>query len=146
MKLLYMKKYMLLFLFLPLLLACEPQMGPCVHIYEDPILTIQTVTSEETGDAISPLIIDELKLDSNEIDIVFMMGGITKNLTFSDSLLICTVPCGFGTEEGTYEMTVSADGYNDSTVSTQAKYENSESGCPGSSSEGSQISFTLTPE
>lgn len=121
-------------------------MGPCVHIYEDPVLTIQSVTSNETGDAISPIFIHELKLDSMGMDILFMMSGITKNLTFSDSLVTCTVPCGFGTEEGVYELTISAEGYNDSTVSTQAKYRNSKGGCPSSSSGSARFSFTLTLE
>jgi hypothetical protein len=71
---------------------------------------------------------------------------ISNNISVEDSILICTIPCGFGTMEGVYEISISADGYRDLTLSTLAKYDELKGGCPSSSSGGHSIGFSLYPE
>ncbi len=128
------------------LISCQSNIGPCVHNYKDPILTIQSVNSAENGDEINSVRISEIKIDNVSRRLSSFDDDISNNISVDDSLLICTISCGFGIEAGIYEISFSADGYRDSTISTTAKYNKSKGGCPSSSSDGTKISFSLNPQ
>jgi hypothetical protein len=126
------------------IIACEPQnIGPCVHIYEEPILTIESISGGVDGNEISQAYIYNIKIDSAKRDPVLITGEASKNISVEDSVIVCSVPCGFGTEDGEYQFSVTADGYPDTTITSNAKYGKSKGGCPSSSSEGIKISFSL---
>ncbi len=131
--------------------SCEPTnlgstVGPCVHTFEEPVLTIKSVSSTVTGNAISSVEIFEIKIDSLSGYPASLIDEISNNISVKDSILICTIPCGFGIMEGLYEISISANGYRDLTLSTLAKYDELNGGCPSSSSGGQSISFSLSPE
>ena len=129
-----------------ILIGCQSNIGPCIHNYEDPILTIQSVYSAENGDEINIVKISDVKIDNVSRALSSFDNDVSNNIVVDDSLLICTIPCGFGIEVGTYEISFSADGYRDSTISTTAKYNKSKGGCPSSSSDGTKRSFSLSPQ
>jgi len=126
--------------------SCEPpgtNVGPCVHIFEEPILTIQSVNSAETGNLISTIEIFDVTIDDIDRDATFLTQEMSENITIEDSVFICSIPCGFGTLEGTYQFSVKSEGFQDTVISENATYNKSEGSCPSSSSDGAKINFSL---
>lgn len=115
-----------------------------MHIYDEPILIIESITDEVNGHTISQAYIYNIKIDGTKRDLVFLTGEVSNNISVEDSVIVCSVPCGFGTEGGEYQFSVSADGYEDTTITRDAKYGESQGGCPSKSSGGTRISFNLT--
>lgn len=141
-------KFNLLYL-IPLifLISCDLQgVGPCVHIYEEPILSIVSVSDEDHGNEISQITISDIYIDDEIQNPLQLVDQTSTNVAVEDSLIICSVPCGFSTREGNYQFTVYAEGYNEATISAEANYGTSEGGCPSTSSDGTTISFTLVEE
>ena len=136
-------KYILLAL---LISACEPTIGPCVHINEEPILSIQSVHSIDAQTDISSIVIFDVFIDGVSISPSFFIDDLSENISVEDSLITCSIPCGFGTMEGTYLFSVTADGYQESTITQNVAYGTSGGSCPSSSSNGTKISFSLIPE
>jgi len=129
--------------------SCEPPgsgLGPCVHIFEEPILTIQSVNSAETGNSLSTIVLFEVTIDGIGRDATYLTQEMSENITIEDSVLICSIPCGFGTLEGIYQFSVKSEGFKDTLITENATYNKSEGGCPSSSSEGSKITFSLHSE
>jgi hypothetical protein len=60
--------------------------------------------------------------------------------------LICTIPCGFGVEEGNYVFTVSASGYPPQLRGYEARYNEVKGGCPGYSDKGERVTLRLRAE
>ena len=148
-------KHILLLSFI--LIACDQlkednQIGPCVHTYEDPVLHIKSVKNRNTGTDISKIQIHSLKKDGSPINIdstssVYLIQASNGyNVTIRDSTLVCSIPCGFGFDEGSYQFVVATDGYRDTIISVNAKYAVSKGGCPSSNSGGSQINIQLQPQ
>ena len=120
--------------------------GPCVHNYEDPILTIKSIEDAESGEQIPRITINEVFIDSVRKDVSSLVRESSQNVTLQDSSILCDVPCGFGTETGRYEFTVHASGYEDTTMTKEnIRYENFDGGCPSSNSGSTIISFTMEP-
>lgn len=109
-------------------------------------LQIQSVNSAETGDEVSSLEIFDVKIDSVNGEPAFFIQDVSENITVEDSILVCTLPCGFGTHEGTYQFAVNADGFKVTVITKNAKYNKLKGGCPSSSSDGTKISFSLNPQ
>lgn len=142
-----MKRLLTVSILIFIFAGCEPgTMGPCVHIYEDPVLTISSVTAGKNGESISQITITDVQVDGAAQSPDQLTGEVSENISVDDSAIVCTVPCGFGTLEGSYEFTVSADGYRDSEAMTQASYSTNEGGCPSRSADGSAIEITFTGE
>jgi hypothetical protein len=127
-------------------MSCSPRenyVGPCVHMFGDPILTIESVSSTENGAPISTINLFDIKIDNVSRNPLFLAQEMSENITVVDSVLNCTIPCGFGTEDGTYQFTVSAEGFSDSTFTILSEYNTFVGGCPSSSSDGTRMSFSL---
>jgi hypothetical protein len=116
--------------------------GPCVHIYEDPVLHIQSVTNVQTGQSVQALNIIQVFRNGQKENIQPLLA-VSYNVTTIDSTLLCGLPCGFGTEAGTYRLTVAARGCKDTTISFVANYAVFKGGCPSSSSGGTKVSFQM---
>lgn len=145
-------KHLLILLFsLFLLSGClsdigDPGIGPCVHIFDDPILQLESATSTLDGKAIDTLLISKVTFDSLTVDLKFLIAEASHNIVATDSNLICTVPCGFGTEKGQYNFTVSSENYAEKSISAFAAYKNLKGGCPSSSSGSHKINISLNPQ
>jgi hypothetical protein len=116
--------------------------GPCVHTYEDPVIHIDSVTNAQNGSLISTFQILEIIKDGYREQPAYMKI-VSNNVAVYDTMLVCSLPCSFGTDEGKYSLKVSAVGYRDTTVSVNAKYAVFKSGCPSSNSGGTRFSFKM---
>lgn len=123
-----------------------PDNGPCVHEYRDPVLKIEHVTSVMRNESIDQIILNSISIDNNSLPLTYYSGSPLKNISFQNTSMVCTVPCGFGIDSGTYEFKVSAEGYLDSTVTVTAHYDIFEGGCPSYNDNGTEISIGLRPE
>jgi hypothetical protein len=127
--------------------GCKPggsTVGPCVHIYKEAILHIESVTNSQTGALIPTIVLSEIRLDTSAVNPMWLTP-VSKNVVFVDSTLVCNVPCSFGTEPHQYTFRVSAKGYLDTTISCFANYSIIHGGCPSSSDGGLRIQFTMRP-
>lgn len=100
-----------------------PDNGPCVHEHRDPVLKVEHVTSVMINESIDPIILSNISIDNNSLPLIYYSGSPLKNISFQDTSMVCTVPCGFGIDSGTYEFKVSAEGYLDSTVIVTAHHD-----------------------
>ncbi|MEQ9092441.1 MAG: hypothetical protein RIE52_15210 [Balneola sp.] len=124
----------------------ESDNGPCIHSYDEPVLEITSAISAEDDSPIEEVVISEVTIDSVLFSVQDLTLEFSENIIVKDSVLICSIPCGFGTNEGIYELTFSAQGYFDLTISTLAEYDNKKGGCPSSSSGSHHLGFSLYPK
>jgi hypothetical protein len=104
-----------------LIAACtedhSPYYGPCVVIYREAILHIDSALDEQTGEPISSMIVRGVRVDSfPEFLSLLATSSDAYGVTLQDSVLSCELPCGFGTHPGDYELDVTAPGYGEQTV------------------------------
>ena len=129
-------------------ISCEeidpPLMGPCEHRYLDPIIEITEVSDAKTGQPISAFKITSVEIEGNQTDLHQLIHGESYNSVLYDSTVYCSIPCGFGTQDGEYKLLVSAVGYQDTAIIFNADYKKFEGGCPSSSSGSTTISFEMT--
>ena len=114
--------------------------GPCVHTYEEPVLNILSISGDEST-AITQANIYSISIDGNHRDPSFLIMESSNNVTISDTTLICTVPCGFGTASGQYQFTIVSEGYEPKSITVNADYEVFKGGCPSSNSKGTRINI-----
>ncbi len=123
--------------------------GPCVAIYRDAALHIAGVNDAKTSAAIAKTRISDFQINGVKRPAHYFTGFATAyNLSAEDTVLHCTVPCGFGEEASTYQFTISAPGYRDTTLLVYAQHARRESrngGCPVIFSEGSRFRFQIDP-
>jgi hypothetical protein len=117
-----------------------------VHYYLDPIIEIKNVSDEESGRSITSFKITKSKIDSFEIDLHYLINDVSFNSVLYDSALYCSTPCGFGSDDGEYSLTISSVGYRDTTITFIAQYQNFKGGCPSSSSGSTVVSFQMTKQ
>ena len=103
--------------------------GPCDHIYEDPVIHIDSVTDVQNGNLIFAFQILEVWRNGSRVQ-PWYMRIVSYNVVEYDTMLICNLRCGFGNDEGLYTLRVSTFGYRDTTVSVHAKYAVFKPGCP----------------
>jgi hypothetical protein len=135
------------FLLLVSLISCNSNkengsVGPCVHIYKEAILHIDSVKDMQTGNYLTSITLTQIQLDSIKIN-PSLLTPVGVNVIAHDSVLMCSVPCSFGTESHEYKFKVSADGYVDTIISCFPIYTINKGGCPSSSDGGLHISFKM---
>jgi hypothetical protein len=124
----------------------EGSTGPCVHSYLEPSFNIDWVKDAKTGNYLNAIKITEVVYNNKTKLDLYFLKITSKNVVYSDSMLICNLPCGFGTNEGNYSLKVSANGYKDTVIQSVARYSIQKSGCPSSSSGGARITFQMVPK
>ena len=143
----------LLFILPVLISGCiydSTRMGPCVHEYREPVLTITEVTDQNSQQLLQEVKITALKRGNFEYNLdpengIFVLS-MAENIEHESPLLICTIPCGFEIYEGTYTLQIEAEGYRDKTIETEATYQRGGGSCPSFSDDGIKINFSLEPE
>lgn len=122
----------------------EKEAGPCVHIYEDPILVIESVSNSRSPDTLSQVRIYDITVDSARQDLTSLADDPSQNVSVQDSTILCTIPCGFGKKDGTYRFNARAEGYQDTTLAFEdVNYEIFNGGCPSSNSGSTEVSFEM---
>ncbi len=124
--------------------GCKPNenVGPCSHTYEDPVLHIQSVINAQTGRSVQALNILQVFRNGQQETSLSLLS-VSYNVTMIDSTLLCGLPCGFGTQAGTYSLAVAAKGCRDTTITFEANYAVFRGGCPSSNSGGTKVSFQM---
>ena len=119
--------------------------GPCVHSYEDPVIHIQSIKNAKSGLEITEFVIKEITIDSIGTNLRILTLSPSYSTVYLDSSLFCTIPCGFGVQEGVYKFKISAPNYIDTIVTINAKYSMFKGGCPSSNSGGTKVGYLLQP-
>lgn len=138
---------------LSVLVACweEDEMlaGPCVEEFGEPIVLITHVVEAGSGDAIAVVKISDIEVGVGTLEhrqITNPLLGEHMNLTEGeDGAVLCEVPCGFGSQTGTYTFAVEAEGYEATEVSVDATYAEWYGGCPSFNDGGTETEVELTP-
>lgn len=139
-----------------LVTACAPSdtddnsaAGPCVHGYLEPVLSIETVTVDPSGANVVRVALSSFKVNGEPRDPEEWGGpsstwsNPTFNITVTDGVLYCDLPCGFGLNEGVYEFVADAPNHETKSISVNAGYASFEGGCPSYSDNGTNVNFQL---
>lgn len=131
---------------LALLAACEPQFGPCIHTYEDPVIRIKDVRDTTASQPVyAPLLITNVRV-AGFVQTRDLLLGKSERVEMRGDTLVCAIPCGFGTQEGAYRFAVEVPGYYRDSVSLDARYRDHRSlngGCPSSSFGPTEVTVRL---
>ncbi len=119
--------------------------GPCEHVYIEPVLHIESAGDSVTGQEIDNIKISNVFLDSEPAHFIILKSQM-QNIEVVDSVLHCTIPCAFGIEPGDYEFTVSSEGYEDVALKVFAIYSEGGGGCPSYSNGGTRIKILMVQE
>lgn len=139
---------------LAFLSACQvvdegPRAGSCGVSWDDPLIEVKEAKDSVSGDPLPELMVTEMSRDGSEVVLPYLFTATGAEAVNDDSLR-CTIPCGFGNQEGQYTLTVAAEGYQQKTVDLgQVEYdEREERGpCPSITFRGStEFEFELAPE
>ncbi|MBI3802590.1 MAG: hypothetical protein HY282_02370 [Nitrospirae bacterium] len=142
---------LVLFVLLPIIAwgeesaADEPTFGPCVVKYSEPVITLTSAVNATFSAPISDVTFTNITFNGVPADLR-ALTALSSNVQVVDDTLQCKVPCGFSTDEGRYEMTVLAPGYQPSILSFTAKYSSFVGGCPATFSGTQRVSVTLQPQ
>lgn len=116
--------------------------GPCVHTFEDEVLHLEEVRDAATGDALEEVVITELRYEGRAWG-ALSGDGLTD---LGDGAARCRLPCSIAAQqEGRYELDLSADGYEATTLVVDATYQTFEGGCPSSNDDGTHATAELDP-
>lgn len=119
--------------------------GPCVTIEREPVIKLEGVTDQSTGESIAEVEIENISLNGDLFVFKENQQELLTNvdIDFINNTLVCTLPCAFLNQEGLYEFTVKTMGYSSETLQTQASYSVFDGGCPSYVDGGTEISFQL---
>jgi hypothetical protein len=120
----------------------EPEVGPCVHKYLEPVVLIDSVKDSASGSSIPSVSIDAISIRGVSLSPA-EVTRTARNLVLEGMLFTCTLPCGFGQDEAPHQFRVQASGFKPQTVSVNAVYRVSSGVCPSSSTGGTQVSIIL---
>ncbi len=130
--------------------GCNDDTGPCVHLTYEPVFTVVAVTDGVTGAAIGTVRLSGIEVPASSglpsylfEDETYVKQGT--NITVTGDT-IGTVPFGFGVDEGTYRMTISAPGYQAKPIAFDASFAGGEGGCPSYVDDGTEVRVELMPE
>lgn len=137
-------------LLLPLValcIACNDALGPCETTTFGPLVAVRGVTNAITGAAIDSVFITDIVVDGWREHLPFLVEGPNSfgARVVGDSLL-CKGTCAFGSYDGTWQMVLQRDGYQDLAVTFEARYQHNTVGeCPGRKSGPTEVRFQMIP-
>ena len=125
----------------------DPIFGPCVVIEREPVLNIIDAIDSSNNQSIQQVQISNIRIDGSLIDFRENHLELSSNIEFDyvNDILTCTLPCGIGQQEGTWEFTVTASGYQDSEETIETSYALFDGGCPAYLDQGTEVSLQLEP-
>lgn len=89
--------------------------GSCEVDFEDPLIRITEAEGRGSGASIPELTLTDITLDGSEVRVPLLALESGATAGGEDSLR-CSVPCGFGNDEGEYTFVVSAADYRSKKV------------------------------
>ena len=120
--------------------------GPCVEEFAEPVLIIESVTETNTEEAIEEVRISQIQWNGQSPPRHFRQEefGISEDPD-DEEVLLCTLPCGFGSNPGAWSFEINVQGYLPETLYVDAEYETFQGGCPALHDDGTRISVELEP-
>jgi len=120
--------------------------------FSGPALTLASANDSATGAAIATVVLSQITVDRAPVNLAqLLQDSQSTNLKSSADGLVCTLPCGLSSRQGTYSFQVSASGHLAATQTVVAKYENTSRGssaenCAVTMSDGTVTNLSLQPE
>lgn len=122
--------------------GCDfPGAGPCIHVYEDPVIRMAAVTGADGG-TVGSVTLSGFAVDGRSVNASMLLEA-AYGVDVVEGALVCDVACGFGTEPGTYTFTIDAEGHAPEPVTVEARYAEFSGGCPSSSSGSTVVDLEL---
>lgn len=115
----------------------------CGHSYKEPVFNISYAVDAIDGDSLSEVALRNVTVNGRPVTDYSTVLVAAKNIHIRDGVMVCTLPCGFGVEEGTYRLYVDAPGHQTQQVSVQANYRVYSGGCPSYSDLGYYVGVSL---
>lgn len=113
----------------------------------DPLVTVEVVTDSASNAAIPAILISDVLYSGLQVSagtLVDPQRAPVRQATVEGDAVRCVVVCGFGSNEGTYRVTIAAPGYSPRTVSFAAAYNSLGDGCPRLQRQGVKLNLSLT--
>ena len=117
--------------------------GPCVHVYEDAVLHLDSASGRTTDAVIGQITLSDFAVDGTARTPDQVTAQQSQNVVVDGDTLVCTLPCAFGTDEGTWTFVSDADGYAPTPQSEDAAYATFNGGCPSSNDDGTHVTLQL---
>jgi hypothetical protein len=97
-----------------------------------------------SGTPLADVFIESITINGRDLsDLSSLVNHPAVNLSLDGARLRCRLPCGLGTEEGTWQMTVSAPGLQAKQFVIPVSYADFDGGCPSSNSGSTEVTLTL---
>lgn len=123
-------------------------LGSCFHSYREPVMKIIGASEHNTNSNVELIEIKNINFNEQPVEFEESHNELAVNveIDYQNNSLVCSLPCAFLQEEGQYEFTITANGYENKTVQMQAFYSIFEGGCPSYSDGGTELYFELTKD
>lgn len=121
----------------------ESVAGPCVHLYQDEVLQLESASGRDTGAVIPELRLRDFSVDGAALSIDEVIAQRSSSVQRDGDVLRCVLPCGFGVQEGEWTFAARAEGYAWTGQVVEARYAVTVGGCPSYSDEGTEASIQL---
>jgi hypothetical protein len=125
--------------------AEQSGVGSCGNEYWGAALTLLSIQDVSTGQALHQVLLSDLKVTHPTAGVLPFEAAHGTGLVATDGGLLCSLPCTFGTSQGTVTMRVSKMGFESKQVTLAARYNTRTMGCPILESNGEVVSLTLRP-
>lgn len=122
--------------------------GACFHDYREAVLHVEAALDADTLEPIEEVWIRDVTVNGNAQDLGRLAAGAGDRLEHDpvEMLLVCSVPCAMGVEEGTWVFTAQAEGYAAAEVSVVAEYEEFVGGCPSFNDGGTRVAIEISAD
>ena len=115
--------------------------GPCYHEFLTPVVVIDSAVISYSSVVVSSFRIERIHINGVERDLNEFLLQPSYGIVAEDGALLCSPPCGFGTEKGTYLIRVSGYGLRAYIYELEAQYLNNWGNCPSFSSGATVVSL-----
>lgn len=118
----------------------------CAIQAAEPLVTVDAVVDSASGADIPVILVDKVRYSGfplPPVSLVDPQRAPVRQVTVEGDAIRCAVTCGFGSNEGPYEVTITAPGYRSRTITFSAEYSRLDAGCPRLQRDGTKLSLTL---
>lgn len=119
----------------------------CAIQAAEPLVTVDAVADSASGAEIPVILVSNVRYSGFPLlpaSLVDPQRAPVRQATVDGDAIRCVVICGFGSNEGRYEVTIAAPGYRSRTITFSAEYDRLDAGCPRLQRDGVTLSLTLT--
>lgn len=115
----------------------------CGHNFKDAVINFNYAMDESNGDHLQKIILRNVTINNRPIVDTNITLMEARNAVVENGAIVCTLPCGFGTEEGVYRAYVEAPGYKTQYLQADASYRVFVQGCPSYNDNGLHLGVEL---